>query len=46
MSYEDKVILYRAGRFLVPYVPMDTTNWLERDWIAYISKEGVWKREV
>lgn len=42
MTYEDKVKLYRARRYLMPVPPVGTKNWTTRDYIRFIDQHGRW----
>ena len=42
MTYEEKVILFKASRFLTPVLPKGTKNWIARDYIRYIDQYGSW----
>ena len=42
MTYKDKVILFKANRFLMPVLPKGTKNWIMRDYIRYIDQFGIW----
>jgi hypothetical protein len=42
MTYEEKVRLFSAKRYLMPLPPLGTRNWLVRDYIRYIDQHGRW----
>ena len=42
MTYEEKVRLFNAKRYLMPLPPLGTKNWLVRDYIRYIDQHGRW----
>jgi hypothetical protein len=42
MTYDEKVKLFHAKRFLMPLRPLATKNWTVRDYIRYIDKHGRW----
>ena len=42
MTYEEKVKLYNAKRYLMPLPPLGTRNWTVRDYIRYIDQHGRW----
>jgi hypothetical protein len=42
MTYEQKVELYRAGKYLFPPPPVCHVGWTERNWIDYIDAHGKW----
>ncbi len=42
MTYEDKVRLFKAKRYLMPLPPLGTKNWTLRDYIRYIDQCGRW----
>ena len=42
MTYEEKVKLYNAKRYLVPLRPLGTKNWTIRDHIRFIDQVGRW----
>ncbi len=42
MTYEEKVKLYRARRYLMPVAPIGTKNWTMRDYIRFIDQHGRW----
>lgn len=42
VTYEDKVKLFNAMRYLVPMLPVGTKNWIMRDYIRYIDQYGSW----
>lgn len=42
LTEEEKIALYRAGRYCFPAPPVYTGNWDEAAWIRFIDKEGRW----
>jgi len=42
ITYEEKVRLFNAKRYLMPLPPLGTKNWLVRDYIRYIDQHGRW----
>ena len=42
MTYDEKVKLYNANRYLMPLPPLGTRNWTVRDYIRYIDQHGRW----
>lgn len=42
MTYEQKVILFRSKRYLMPVPPIGTHNWTVRDYIRFIDQHGRW----
>jgi hypothetical protein len=42
MTYEEKVKLFNAKRYLMPSPPVRTENWIMRDYIKYIDQYGSW----
>jgi hypothetical protein len=42
LTYEEKVRLFKATRFLMPLPPLGTKNWTVRDYIRYIDQRGRW----
>jgi hypothetical protein len=42
MTYEEKVKLFNARRYLMPMLPEGTKNWIMRDFIRYIDENGKW----
>jgi hypothetical protein len=42
MTYKDKVKLFNARRYLMPYRPEGTKNWIIRDYIRFIDEYGKW----
>ena len=42
MTYEEKVKLFNARRYLMPMLPEGTKNWITRDYIRYIDQRGRW----
>jgi len=42
MTYEEKVRLFNANRYLMPLPPKGTKNWLVRDYIRFIDQYGKW----
>ena len=38
MTYEEKVKLFNAKRYLMPMRPKGTKNWIMRDYIRYIDQ--------
>jgi hypothetical protein len=42
MTYETKVRLFNAKRYLMPLPPLGTENWTVRDYIRYIDQHGRW----
>jgi hypothetical protein len=42
MTYEEKVKLFNAKRYVVPTLPEGTKNWITRDYIRYIDQHGSW----
>jgi hypothetical protein len=42
MTYEEKVKLFNAKRYVVPTLPEGTKNWITRDYIRYIDQHGNW----
>lgn len=43
MTYEQKVLLYRAGKYVFKAPPVCTALWDERAWIAWIDAcKGWW----
>jgi len=42
MTYDEKVKLYNAKRYLMPLPPLGTRNWTVRDYIRYIDQHGRW----
>jgi hypothetical protein len=42
MTYDEKVKLYNAKRYLMPLRPLGTKNWTVREYIRYIDQHGRW----
>ena len=42
ITYEEKVRLFNAKRYLMPLPPLGTKNWTMRDYIRYIDQRGRW----
>ena len=42
MTYKDKVKLFNAKRYLMPFTPEGTKNWIMRDYIRFIDEYGKW----
>ena len=42
ITYEEKVRLFNAKRYLMPLPPLGTKNWIVRDYIRYIDQHGRW----
>jgi hypothetical protein len=42
MTYEEKVRLFNAKRYLMPLPPLGTKNWTTRDYIRFIDQHGRW----
>jgi hypothetical protein len=42
MTYEEKVMLFKAKRYLMPLPPLRTDNWTARDYIRFIDQHGRW----
>jgi hypothetical protein len=42
ITYEEKVRLFHAKRYLMPLPPLGTRNWTVRDYIRYIDQHGRW----
>ena len=42
MTYEEKVKLFNAKRYLMPLRPLGTKNWTIRDYIRFIDQVGRW----
>jgi hypothetical protein len=42
ITYEEKVRLFNAKRYLMPLPPLGTKNWTVRDYIRYIDQHGRW----
>jgi membrane protease subunit (stomatin/prohibitin family) len=42
MTYEEKVKLFNAKRYLMPLRPIGTKNWTIRDYIRFIDQVGRW----
>ena len=42
MTYDEKVDLFNAKRFLMPLPPLGTKKWTESDYIRYIDQYGRW----
>jgi len=42
MTYDEKVRLFNAKRYLMPLPPLGTRNWTVRDYIRYIDQHGRW----
>lgn len=42
MTYDEKVALYRAGRYRFKAPPVCCTQWGERDWINWVSACNGW----
>ena len=42
MTYEEKVRLFNAKRYLMPLPPLGTKTGLVRDYIRYIDQHGRW----
>ena len=42
MTYEEKVKLFNAKRYLMPLRPLGTKNWTTRDYIRFIDQLGRW----
>ena len=45
MTYDEKVKLFNAKRFLMPLRPFGTKNWTVRDYIRFIDQHGRWYPE-
>lgn len=43
MTYEQKLLLYRAGMYLIPPPPVPHEGWGESAWISYIDAHGAWR---
>lgn len=42
MTYDEKLRLYRAGRYLFQPPPVMCAMWTEADWVRYIDNCGKW----
>jgi hypothetical protein len=42
MTYDEKVKLFNAKRYLMPLRPFGTNNWTMRDYIRFIDQHGRW----
>jgi hypothetical protein len=42
LTYDEKVKLFNAERYLAPMLPIGTKNWIMRDHIRYIDQHGRW----
>lgn len=42
MTYDEKVRLFNAKRYLMPLPPLGTKNWTTRDFIRFIDQHGRW----
>jgi len=42
MTYEEKVKLFNAKRYLMPLRPLGTKNWTIRDYIRFFDQVGRW----
>lgn len=42
LTWDQKVQLYREGRYAFPPPPVCTARWTEDSWIRYVDLHGVW----
>ena len=42
MTYDQKVALYREGKYMFKAPPVCTTLWDEKEWIAWVTACNGW----
>lgn len=42
MTYQEKINLYKEGKYLVPPPPVATGGWSIKNWIDFIDTYGKW----
>lgn len=42
LTYEDKILMFEDGKYVMPAPPVLTTLWTTESWIKFIDKEGRW----